>query len=1142
MHAISHDTVIADVVGIRQLGTRSVNIERDLGLQDLARVYVLTAQGRQSLSRILEKSTGQGAVRAWTLTGPYGTGKSYFSLFLMNLLSSSLETHALTLNQLQRVDSGLVQTVVAAARLDECNGYMPVAITGYRAPIQDCLRTGLRKALQAHAHHPAIHDFLINSPLWVDGADTRTIVDAFQQLLTIVTAPDMQFSGIVLIIDELGKPLEFAAAHPTESDLYLLQELAELANRSSEMPLIFVGVLHQSFERYTGHADSLSQREWAKIQGRFEDIAFQEPPNQQLWLLANALEYKVSQDALYLAWPDAASDTQYAVEHELVPPTLRQSDFSKLCEQTLPFHPSAMVALPYLFRRLAQNERSMFAYLTSLEPRGFQEFIAQRHAPDRIRLADLFDYVAANFQGRLYSSLRARALTETLDKIESAPLLEPVAVDTLKTIGLLSWLAEVGPFRASLESILYALRRDDRANEEIQQTLRHLQQRSTIVFRRFNQTYAIWQGSDVDIDERVEEARQRQLSGFSVAQAAQRYVPPQPIVARRHSFETGFTRYFTVRYIDSSALQTTQLDSTDNASGTVLLCLSASPAEIDSAIEWAQGEQFAQRSDLVVGVLTRTPRLAEILKEIHCLNWVHDNTPGLRDDAVARRELRTRLNDLETLVRNELDNTLRIQRQSDTVESRWFHRGKNVGDNARRGLSALLSLVCDLLYADSPVIRNEILNRSQLSSQGAAARRNLIEGMLLRGGQSVLGIEGYPPERSMYESLLRLGNLHVETEDSWQNVAPQQEDDPLNLVPVWTAISDFVFALPPQPRNVQELFEFLSLPPYGLTDGVLPVLLCAFMLSNKHETTLYSEGTLLPAPEVADWEVLLRRPELFSVAGCRIVGPRLAIVERLARGLRTEAAAMPIVRELLRQIKSLPDHTLRTQRLSSQTRAVRAALDQARSPETLLFHDLPLALEVKPFAEAEEADSAQVNLFFDRLNSSLQELAGAMPGLLAEARDALLVSCDLPPGNEGWREFAALATELSPKINEATLSPLLLRAGGTGDVKAALESTVAYVVNRPPRTWSDGDREQYLAKVQTYGELFRRARNSYATQATLTPSQRERSRRLVEKLRHTLQDESGSDTLTVRVALQMLLEEYRRETEDTILNGALTHD
>ena len=90
--------------------------------------------------------------------------------------------------------------------------------------------------------------------------------------------------------------------------------------------------------------------------------------------------------------------------------------------------------------------------------------------------------------------------------------------------------------------------------------------------------------------------------------------------------------------------------------------------------------------------------------------------------------------------------------------------------------------------------------------------------------------------------------------------------------------------------------------------------------------------------------------------------------------------------------------------------------------------------------------------------------------------------------------------------------------------------------------WSDGDREQYLAKVQTDGELFQRARNGYATQAMLTPSQRERSRHLVEKLRRTLQDESWSDTLMVRVTLQMLLEEYRQETEDAIMNGALTHD
>ena len=227
--------------------------------------------------------------------------------------------------------------------------------------------------------------------------------------------------------------------------------------------------------------------------------------------------------------------------------------------------------------------------------------------------------------------------------------------------------------------------------------------------------------------------------------------------------------------------------------------------------------------------------------------------------------------------------------------------------------------ICDDLYAAGPIVRNEILNRRQLSSQGAAARRNLIEGMLLRGHLPALGIDGYPPERSMYESLLSAGKLHQERADQGWGFGPPPPDDRLHLLPVWNAIGDYIFALPPQPRSVQDLFvqsQSATLWPNGWR---APVLLCAFLIVHQQETTLYTEGSLLPSPDIADWEVLLRRPELFTVAGCRIVGPRLAVVERLARGLQTQPAAMPIVRELIRRIKSLPEHVLRTQKLSAAT-------------------------------------------------------------------------------------------------------------------------------------------------------------------------------------------------------------------------------
>ena len=65
---------------------------------------------------------------------------------------------------------------------------------------------------------------------------------------------------LLLLLDEMGKPLEHAAAHPETTDIYLLQELAECANRSKQTPFLFVGILHQTFERYAGNLDSGAQR------------------------------------------------------------------------------------------------------------------------------------------------------------------------------------------------------------------------------------------------------------------------------------------------------------------------------------------------------------------------------------------------------------------------------------------------------------------------------------------------------------------------------------------------------------------------------------------------------------------------------------------------------------------------------------------------------------------------------------------------------------------------------------------------------------------------------------------------------------------------------------------------------------------
>jgi hypothetical protein len=97
------------------------------------------------------------------------------------------------------------------------------------------------------------------------------------------------------------------------------------------------------------------------------------------------------------------------------------------------------------------------------------------------------------------------------------------------------------------------------------------------------------------------------------------------------------------------------------------------------------------------------------------------------------------------------------------------------GDSRKRtkpsDISQLLSDVFDRVFGKSPRIRNELIVRRTLSSAAAMARQNLIEAMLQRADQPTLGIEGFPPERSIYESVLGVAENFPQLNTSPRSIA-----------------------------------------------------------------------------------------------------------------------------------------------------------------------------------------------------------------------------------------------------------------------------------------------------------------------------------------------------------------------------------
>ena len=568
---------LAQRVQVRARFHRSVHLARDWLAPHDPRDYLATPALLGIARQILEELARSGGARAWTLTGPYGTGKSAFALFLTELLATARPEHPQASELRERWLHGAPPL-------------LPVLIQAERAPLL-----------------PAILNALLAS-----GAAKRTLAGRARRLLKtsakegaagaelLSEAAAGARGGLVLIVDELGKYLEYAAREQDE-DIFLLQQVAEAAARS-KTPLLFIGVLHSGFGDYVAEGDRTRRIEWQKVQGRFHDLPLSLPDEQFLDLAGRALETDLG----------GAYERRFArVASE---PGLRSvlSERSGLRERLvrcLPLHPVAALVLWPLFRsKVAQNERSLFAFLGSHEPHGLQDFLARQNLSARraplFGLPELYDYVSTALGMAVLAGRDSRQWSLIGHALERMPAgAPPLAGGLVKSIGLLALYGGamgLRPGRAVLDAVF-----DDLDTADLDEALQFLVDESIVVFRRHRRAYGLWEGSDVDLDAAFEAAR-AQGGGEALHKRVQRAGRPRPLAARAHCIKTGTLRFFEAR-LASAAPDSLEhaLDDAGQADGILLFLLDAS-LDVNALDERAR--EISRAFDAARPVLVAAPR------------------------------------------------------------------------------------------------------------------------------------------------------------------------------------------------------------------------------------------------------------------------------------------------------------------------------------------------------------------------------------------------------------------------------------------------------------------------------------------------------------------------------------------------------
>ncbi|NRQ17687.1 ATP-binding protein [Ensifer sesbaniae] len=1042
---------ITEIFSIPGRFLRSVQLEKDFLDASALENYIVTPPMADALHQILSSVRRGSKRRAWRITGDYGVGKSSMALVLARLLADP-----------SGKDSKRVAEAIGWRADNDDRRFLPILVTGSRESIPSAVARAIREAV-IHSACADLLDAQVEAAL--EACETTGCVRSLEQLISLMTKRTANRDvGLLLIIDELGKLLEHAALNPDQEDVFALQRLAEMAARSNASPFLLVGILHQGFQAYAERLPLALRHEWDKVAGRFEEIVFDQPLVHSAALVAGALG--VDEGALPALVRNQANS---ALEKAGQVGWLGGRGFAIDPARFYPLHPALLPMMVRFFSHFGQSERSLFGFLLSSEPMALQAFSASTEVGEGwFDAARFYDYVRASFGHRVSAGNFQNQWLRIVATIDNCVGIDPVELKVLKTVGLLN-LLDSDDLLPTIKTIDACLSESGAVGAAIDNLVR-----DGLLFERGGSgAFRLWPSSSINLTASVNAARRAVGEVEAVAPALSVILDGEMVLARRHYLETGTMRYFELRYATTEDVGKATSKPT-NADGLIVVALADRKDQQQVARDIAGIPVVAENPAILVAVPPPVWQLASYLRDVLVWRWVEANTPDLSSDDFASAEVKRQVARSRQALVAQFTELTRIDAKRGME---WIYGGKNF--DATGNLPRIVSQLCTDLYPLSPKVTNELVNRNVLSSAAASARMRLIEGLFKAPELPFLGMDERksPPEKSMYLSVLQKGALHVADGETFTLRIPQASNDPLHLEPSLAEIVRMVRAGKGCRIAITDIFSRLSNRPYGVRDGLAPILLAVVVKVHGHELALYENGTFLPRFGAMEFLRLIKAPQTFDIQHCSVEGVRSHVFTRLANLFASgiegrQPVLLDVVTELCQFAAKLPEYTRKSKGLSPTTLAVRDVLLSAREPATLLFADLPNACGL-PIFRIDEADESSVEEFISRFTDAVQELQNTYAELIARIVKRTCEAAGQDPEKFDRVALASRGARVSLAAREPRLRAFALRLRDPAlHDEAWAESLASFVVAKPPARWMPGDEARFIEEIAALAELF----------------------------------------------------------------------
>lgn len=898
----------------------SINIQRD---QNRAMHYIPTRNGEKAFKKVA--SAFLNGTKCFNIIGAYGSGKSAFILALDKVLNKKKDYFVNPIDcELDSVESKFI--------VGEFNSFKQVFCDSF-------------------------------------GIDPNN--DIFKELKKIIESRSKSKSGLLIVIDEFGKFLEYAAKESPEDELYFIQQLTEFFN-NPEYPILFITTLHQAFEDYALSLTKAQKNEWSKVKGRLVEISFNEPVEQLLLLASERIiqkSYKCSikrnqQEKLFKAINEA----------DVFP--MRDYFTFDFAQKLFPFDILSASVATLSFQRYGQNERSLFSFLESDDYLGINDFT---NGIEFYNIAHIYNYLKYNFHSLLNSRYNPdfanwKIIDESIQRAESIfdGQFEH-ASEIIKVIGLLSVFGRQGQkitktFLETYADIALGI------NNPLP-IIEKLEKKQIIRYRHYSQCYVLFQGTDFDINLELELAEDIVSKDFSEVYQLQRHFNFPIIPAKRIYYEKGTPRYFIFK-ISENPIRDVPEGSID---GYINLIFNKLLQE-----EKIKELSASTKEAILFGWFQNTDQIRDRLIQIQKIQFVKNKCV---DDSVALAELDTYLNS----VTDELNSLFHASFYGADANVNWYFAGNQKHFMNIRELNLFLSEISDIVYSETPVLKNELINREKLSGTISSAKNKLIAQLLDAQTEANIGFEEdrYPPEKTIYQALLFKTGIHHQEGESWTLGRP----DEASFLSLWDVSENFLADCSVAARKLTDFIDLLKAKPFKLKQGFIDFWVPVFLIAKQKYFAFYEQETFIPSLSGDTLEVAMKQPQKYFISTFNLDENRINIFNRYRYFLNLIEENTPdsdsfieTIKPFLIFYKRLIPYTQRTKKLSREALRLREAISMATDPEKVFFEEIPRALgfTIKDFSQDKKLEAFSIGL-----QSATRELSSAFPNLVNRIEEVI---------------------------------------------------------------------------------------------------------------------------------------------------------